>query len=148
MRHITPFRIAAVLLVLFCIGHTAGGMLRRESLGAEADAVFAHMKSVHFSFNGADCTWYGFWFGFGLTASLFLALSAVIAWQLDRVPTAAWPPVSVIAWSLIAVQAVNTFLSWRYFFAAPTLIDATVVVLMTWGTVRKNLAYRHSRSRP
>ena len=84
VKHVTPFRIAAVLLILFCAGHTAGGMLGQKSVGPESDAVFAQMKAVHFAFNGSDCTWYGFWFGFGLTASLFLLLSAIIAWQLDK----------------------------------------------------------------
>ena len=46
MKYLGPYRIAAYLLVLFCIGHTAGGMLSQKSLGPEADAVFAAMKSV------------------------------------------------------------------------------------------------------
>lgn len=138
MKHVTPFRIAAVLLLLFCAGHTAGGMLAQESLGPEADAVFAQMKAVHFDFNGSECTWYGFWFGFGLTASLFLLLSAIIAWQLDKVPPAAWSAVSVIAWSLIAVHAANTFLSWKYFFIGPTIFGGVIAALMAWGTIRKS----------
>ena len=140
MKRITPFRIAAVLLLIFCAGHTAGGMLSQKSLGPEADAVFAQMKATHFVFNGSDCTWYGFWFGFGLTASLFLLLSAIIAWQLDKVTPAAWRAVSVIAWSLIAVHAVNTFLSWKYFFIGPAMFGGIVTVLLAWGTIRKNSA--------
>jgi hypothetical protein len=140
MKHVTPFRIATVLLVLFCAAHTAGGMLAQKSLGAEADAVFAQMKAVHFNFNGSDCTWYGFWFGFGMTASLLLLLSAIIAWQLDKVPPAAWPSVSVIAWSLVAVHAVNTYLSWKYFFIGPTIFGGVTTALLAWGTVRKKSA--------
>ena len=45
-----------MLLVLFCFGHTAGGMLSEKSVGSEADAVFASMKSVHFTFGGATVT--------------------------------------------------------------------------------------------
>jgi hypothetical protein len=44
------------------------------------------MKVIEFNFNGATCTWYGFWFGFGLTASIFFLFSTIIAWQLDNVP--------------------------------------------------------------
>jgi len=138
MKRITPFRIAAVLLIVFCAGHTGGGMLAQKSLGPQADAVFAQMKAVHFVFNGSDCTWYGFWFGFGMTSSLFLLLSAIIAWQLDKVGPAAWPAVSVIAWSLIAAHAANAFLSWKYFFLGPAVIGVLVTALMTWGTLRKN----------
>jgi len=137
VKRITPFRIASVLLLLFCAGHTAGGMLAQKSLGPDSDAVFARMKAVHFVFKGSDCTWYGFWFGFGMTTSLFLLLSAIIAWNLDKVPRPAWPSVSVIAWSLIAVHAANTYLSWRYFFLGPTMIGAVVTALMAWGAIRK-----------
>jgi hypothetical protein len=137
MRRVTPFRIAAVLLIIFCAGHTAGGMLAQDSLGTDADAVFAQMKAVHFAFQGSDCTWYGFWFGFGMTTSLFLLLSAIIAWQLEKVPPAAWSAVSVIAYSLVAVHAVNTFLSWKYFFIGPAVFSAVVTALLAWGTSRK-----------
>ena len=138
MKRITPFRIAAVLLILFCVGHTGGGMLAPKSLGPESDVVFAQMRAVHFRFNGADCTWYGFWFGFGLTVSLFLLSSAIIVWQLDKLPRAAWGSASVIAWSLIAAHAANTVLSWRYFFMGPAIFGAAITGLMTWGTIRKS----------
>lgn len=91
MKLFTPFRAASVLLAIFCIMHTAGGMLAQKSLGPASDGVFEAMKRVHFEFNGADCTWYGFWFGFGLTATLFLLLSSVIAWELDRIAADLWP---------------------------------------------------------
>ena len=28
--------------------------------------MFASMRTVHFTFNGSYCTWYGFWLAFGL----------------------------------------------------------------------------------
>src|SRR5688572_23263628 len=104
-------------------------MLGQKSLGPESDAVFSAMKSVHFTFNGADSTWYGFWFGFGLMASVFLAFSALIAWQLDKVPPASWPAVSLIAWGFVAAQACNAALSWAYFFAGPGIFATVVTVL-------------------
>ena len=39
MKHVTPFRIAAVLLAIFCVLHTAGGMLGQKSMGPASDAV-------------------------------------------------------------------------------------------------------------
>jgi hypothetical protein len=137
VKYLAPFRVASVLLVIFCVMHTAGGMLAQKSLGAESDAVFAAMKRVHFEFNGADSTWYGFWFGFGLTASVFLLLSAIVAWQLERVPASDWPRVSVIAWSLCASQAVNTVLAWKYFFAGPGVFGIVITVLIAVGAVMK-----------
>ena len=66
LKSVTFYRAATLLLLFFCAGHTIGGMLLQSSRGAEADAVFEAMKTVEFNFNGATCTWYNFWFGFGL----------------------------------------------------------------------------------
>lgn len=137
MKYFTPFRIATYLLLLFCAAHTGGGMLSEKSLGFKADGVFALMKAVHFDFNGSDCTYYGFWFGFGITVSVFLLLSAVIAWQLDKVPASAWPAVSVIAWALVVSHAVNAFIGWKYFFLGPALFGIAITALMAYGAHRK-----------
>jgi len=132
-----PFRSAAYLLVLYCLLHTAGGMRATRSFGAEADAVFDQMKTVQFVFNGSPSTWYGFWFGFGIMFSVFLILSAVIAWQLNKVAPAAWSNVSVIAWALCLAHLVTAFLSWKYFFLAPALFGVAISSLTAYGAYRK-----------
>ena len=137
MKHFTLFRIAAYLTLLFCTAHTAGGMLAQKSLGPAADAVFAAMKSTHFDFNGADSTWYGFWFGFGLTVSAFLVLVAVVAFVLDRVTPDVWPQVQVIAWALVVAMTFNGIIAWRYFFAGPTAFSVVIVGLLVAGAIRK-----------
>ena len=142
MKFVSPFRVASVLLAIFCVLHTAGGMLAQKSLGPASDAVFDAMKQVHFVFNGADCTWYGFWFGFGLTATIFLLFSAVVAWELDRVPAELWPRLRVIAWSLVAAQVANTVLAWKYFFAGPGTFGILISLLLAAGILRKSAAQR------
>jgi len=137
VKSVTPFRAASILLVVFSVMHTAGGMLAQASLGAASDTVFEAMKRVHFTFNGADCTWYGFWFGFGLTATIFLLLSAVLAWQLERMPAELWPRVRVIAGTLVAGQVANTVLAWKYFFAGPGVFGVLISLLLVAGMVRK-----------
>src|SRR5271166_2551139 len=116
-KYVATYRIATYLLVVFCAGHTVGGMLTQKSLGAESDAVFSMMKTVHFNFNGGDCTWYGFWLAFGLMASAFLLFSAVVAWTLADVAPSQWSMVAPVAWALFASHVCNAVLSWRYFFA-------------------------------
>ena len=147
MRFLTPYRIAAYLLLFFVAGHTGGGMLAQKSMGPESDAVFEAMKRVHFTFNGSDSTWYGFWFGFGLTVSLFLLLSVVIAWQLDKVEPSAWPAVSVIAWAFTLCYAGVAALSFKYFFVGPGTFSVLVVLLTAFGAFRKSKAVRYSGQR-
>jgi hypothetical protein len=140
MKYLSPFRLASYLLLVFFAGHTAGGMLAQKSLGPDADAVFASMKAVHFTFKGATTSWYGIWFAFGLLASVFLLFSAIAAWQLDKVNAASWPSVSVIAWALVASHACNAVLSWTYFFAGPGIFATIVTILLAAGALLKQRA--------
>jgi hypothetical protein len=140
VRYLGVYRIATYLLVLFCALHTAGGMLAQKSLGSESDAVFSSMKAVHFNFNGADCTWYGFWFAFGLTTSVFLLLSAAVSWTLASLTREHWASVSPIAWALFVSHAVQVYLSWRYFFAGPAIDSISITVLLGVGAFRRGRA--------
>ena len=146
MRHLSAYRIASLLLVLFFAGHTAGGMLSQKSLGPGADAVFEAMKRVHFNFNGSTCTWYGFWFAFGLMVSAFLLFSAIAAWQLDKVPPEGWPVVSTIAWALVASHLCNAVLSWGYFFVGAGLLASAITLLLGAGAFRKQLQVARRRA--
>lgn len=127
-----------MLLLVFCLMHTGGGMLAQKSLGPASDTVFSAMKRTHFDFNGADCTWYGFWFGFGLTVSIFLLLSAIVAWELERVPSELWPHLQVIAWAFVFSHVANTVLAWKYFFAGPGVFGILISLLLAVGTARKS----------
>jgi hypothetical protein len=148
VRYLSLYRIATYLLVLFCVLHTAGGMLAQKSLGPDSDAVFSSMKAVHFNFNGADCTWYGFWFAFGLTASVFLLFSAAVSWTLASVTREHWASAAPIAWALFASHAFHAFLSWRYFFAGPGVFSTVITALLGVGAFRKSRAAAASASAP
>jgi len=137
MKYLGPFRVATYLTVLFFLGHTGGGMLAQKSLGPESDAVFAQMKSVQFTFNGATCTWYGFWFGFGLLFSAFLAFSAVVSWHFSTISPENWPPVALIAWGLFAMHVIGAVLGFAYFGLAPGVSASLIAVLIAIGAVRK-----------
>jgi len=140
MRYLTPFRIAAALLVIFCAFHTAGGMLSHASFGPESDAVVRAMKSVRVDFNGSIGTWYGFWLGLGLIVSVFLLFSAIAAWQLDRIDPATWPAVSPLAWVFAASHAATAALTWRYFFAGAGITATLVTLFLVLGAWRKQRA--------
>jgi hypothetical protein len=137
MKYLSPYRIACYLSVLFCVAHTIGALLTEPSFGMPAHAVFELMKSVKFDCDGASCTWYGFWFGFGITVSLFLLVSAIIAWQLDKVTPENWPVVSVIAWALFAVHVINVAICWKYFFVAAGVSQTLIAIFLGIGALRK-----------
>jgi hypothetical protein len=148
VKYFGAYRVATYLLVLFCAGHTAGGMLAQKSLGSESDAVFSSMKAAHFDFNGADCTWYGFWFAFGLMTSVFLLFSALVAWTLAGVSPSHWSMVAPIAWALFASHVCNAVLSWGYFFAGPGVLSTAIAALLGIGAYRKGRAVTESAHVP
>ena len=136
MKYLDAHRLAAVLLLLFCAAHTFGGMSGRGSLGP-GDAVFAQMKSVHFVFNGSDCTFWGFWFGFGLVTSLFLLFSALVSWRLASVAPGDWHVVAPIAWALFASHIANAVLTFRYFFTGAAALASVIALLLGVGAVKR-----------
>ena len=136
MKYLSPYRLATYLLVLFCLGHTIGGMLLQQSLGLAADAVFLSMKTIHFTFNGSETSWYNFWFCFGLIASVFLLFSAVTAWTLAGVGPGEWKKVRPIAWALFVAHVANAALTWIYCFAAAGVLAAIIALLLGIGLMR------------
>jgi hypothetical protein len=137
LPQISLYKTATILLLIFCTAHTIGGMLLPHHHSPEADAVFASMKTVTFTFNGATCTWYNFWFGFGISASISQLLSATIAWQLDKVKGEEWGVVSGIAWALVASHGCGMVISWSYFHAGAGVLSTVVTGLLALGAWRK-----------
>jgi hypothetical protein len=131
---VRPSRIAAGLLSVFAAPHTIGGLMFPPNNGP--DAVLASMKSTHFDFKRSDCTFYGFHLGFGLMVSVYLVLSVVMAWVLGGERVAQNPAMKdtlrPLAWALLISNLAAAALSWRYFFIAPAVISAVVVLLLAW----------------
>jgi len=128
-------RIAAVLLFVFCAGHTAGTVLGRSPAPA-ADAVLSAMRTVHFDFHGVDRTFYNMFLGLAALTSVYLAGSALFAWMLSSVDAAAWRTVRAPAWALAIAQLGTATVAWLAFFPGPALLSSAAVVLLIVGNVR------------
>lgn len=138
MKYFNLYRISTVLLVFFCVTHTAGGMLSRVSRGKEADAVLSSMKSVHFEVQGASCTYYDFYFGFGLMVSVFFLFSALVTWNLGGLDSRGRAASAPIAWGLFGSFVITAALSWLYFFIAPGVTATLIAILLGLTCVKKN----------
>ena len=135
MRAAYLYRMAAVLLVLFAAGHTAG-FLTFKPPTAEAMAVRDAMMDVHFQVKNSEFSYGGFYRGFGLFVTAYLLFSAFLAGYLAK------HPAPVIGWALCAVQAVSLVLSWVYFAAAPALFSALVVACLGGATLSSQTVTR------
>ena len=127
-----PYRIAAVVLVLFAAGHTFGFLSFRPS-SAEGLAVYNAMNSVQFDFNGAVRSYAEFYTGFGLLVTVYLLFCAFLAWHLGGLAARQPRSIVVLAWAFVAVQSASLVLSVLYFFLVPALLSAVIVVCLLWA---------------
>jgi hypothetical protein len=133
------YRIAAVLTLLFAVGHTVGFLQSDPSWGV--DSLLSSMKSIHFTLQGFSRSYWDFFVGFGLFLTVFLLFAAVLAWQLGGVATETLAGMRVISWTFALCFAAITVLSWRYFFAIPLVFSFLITVclsLAAWRSARKS----------
>jgi hypothetical protein len=136
MRLFNLYRIASILLIVFLLSHTLGGMLSGRSHGIAADTVLATMKGVRFDCMGSDCTYYGYYFGFGLLFSVFLLFSAWLAWFLGGLAPAELARLAPVTWAFFASHVLVAALGWAYFFIAPQIVSTLIAVLLGSACVR------------
>jgi hypothetical protein len=120
------YRIAAVLILLFAIGHSAGFPWSDPGWGVD----LRPMRSSHFNVMGFSRTYWDFYIGFGLFGSVFLILAAILAWQLGSLPAQARSLMRCTAWALASCFAAVTVLSWMYFFIIPIAFGAAITVCL------------------
>ena len=138
MRASMFYRIAAVLLLLFAVGHTLG--FRQSDPKWGVDALLVSMRSIHFDLQGFSRTYWDFFSAFGLFFSVFLLFAAVLAWLLGRLPAETLAHVRNIGWALAICFVAVTALSWRYTFTIPIVFSALITVCLTaaaWLSARQ-----------
>ena len=132
----TFYRISAVLLILFALGHTLG-FSQPPDPAWKADAVVASMKSVHFDILGSQRNYWDFFLGDGYTVSIFFVFAAILGWQFARVS-----PAKSVAWAFAATFACLTILSCIYLFVVPivfsSLITVSLGVAAWYGPMRES----------
>src|SRR6201987_4243945 len=114
MRASTFYRIAAVLLLLFAVGHTLG--FRQSDPKWGVDTLIGAMRSTHFDAQGFSRSYWDFFVGAGLFVGVFLLFAAILAWQLGGLPAETLALMRGTTWALALCFAALTVLSWRYLF--------------------------------
>ena len=122
------YRIAAVLLVLFAIGHTLG--FRQDNPQWGATSVIRAMQATHFDAQGFNRSYWDFFSAFGLFFSVFALFAAALAWQLAGFSAEALANVRGIQWSLALCFLAITGLSLRYAFTLPIVFSAVITVCL------------------
>jgi hypothetical protein len=120
------YRIAAVLLLLFAVGHTLG--FRQSDPAWGVDALLGSMRSIHFDVQGFSRTYWDLFTAAGFCVGVFYLFSAILAWQLGGLPAATLAMMRGTAWAFALCFAAITVVSWRYLFILP-IVFAIVITL-------------------
>ncbi len=123
------YRSAAVLTLLFDMGHTFG--FRQSDPAWGVDALVASMRSIHFDVQGFNRTYWDLFVGAGFSVSVFLLFMAVLAWQFGGLAAEALTLLRGPAWALALCFLAMTIVSWRYLFALPIVFLFLITVCLT-----------------
>lgn len=124
------YRIAAALSFMFFLGHTLGAVVRAPYFNAAASSVRSSMESVVFPCNGANCTWFGFYLGFGIIVSVFLIFAAFLLWFLGGLPETTRVLMRPVTIALLLAFAVLIVVSKAYFFPIPLAFSILITALL------------------
>ena len=127
------FRISAVILLLFAVGHTFG-FLSFKPPTEQGMAVREAMTNVHFEVGGKIFSYGGFYRGFGLSATISMLFEAFVCWFLGGLARRNPREVTAIGWALVVQQIAGMVLSVMYFGMPPTVFSAVLTVCIIAAT--------------
>src|SRR5271165_4805724 len=123
------YRIAAVLLLLFAVGHTLG--FRQSDPTWGVDALLGSMRSIHFDVQGFDRTYWDLFTAAGFCVGVYYLFSAILAWQLGGLPAPALALMRGTSWAFALCFAAITVVSWRYLFVLPIVFSIVITLSLT-----------------
>lgn len=135
------YRIAAVLLLLFAIGHTVDFRQSDPSWGV--DGLLNSMRTIHFNLLGFSRSYWELFEGNGFTVGVLFLFAAILAWQLGGLPAATLAQMPYIAWMFALCFAAITVVSWRYLFIVPIAFSLLVTLCLA---VAAWLSDRHAQA--
>src|SRR6476661_9521279 len=123
------YRIAAVLLLLFALGHTLG--FRQSDPAWGVDTLLGSMRSIHFEVQGFNRTYWDLFVAAGFSVGVLYLFAAILAWQLGGLPVATLALMRGTTWAFALSFAAITVVSWRYLFIIPIAFSIAITVCLT-----------------
>src|ERR1700691_6287034 len=129
MNASTFYRIAAVLLLLFAVGHTLG--FRQSDPKWGVDALLGSMRSIHFDVQGFNRTYWDLFVAARFSVGAVYLFAAVFAWQVGSMAGATLALMRVTLWTFALCFAAITVVSWRYLFILPIVFSSVITACLT-----------------
>jgi hypothetical protein len=143
MKASTLYRIAAVLLLLFALGHTLG--FRQSDPTWGVDAMLGSMRSIHFEIQGFNRSYWDLFTAAGFSVGVLYLFAAILAWQLGGLPAATLALMRGTAWAFAFCFAIITVVSCRYLFIMPIVFSLVITLFLiaaAWLSARQASAPR------
>jgi len=121
-------RIAAVISLLFTVGHTLGGWTDWSPMGD--NDVLKAMKAVHFDTMGANRTYHDFFIGFGYSISVAMLLQTVLLWQLASIARSSTVSLRPLIGAFVLASVASAVLAWRFIFPIPALFSLALTACL------------------
>jgi hypothetical protein len=122
------YRIAAILLLLFAVGHTFG--FRQSDPTWGVDAMLASMRSIHFDVQGSSRTYWDLFSAAGFCVGIFDFFAAVLAWQLGNLPAGTLSLMRSTVWAFAICFAAIAIISCLYLFLLPIVFSVAVTLCL------------------
>ena len=132
------YRIAAVLLLLFAVGHTLGFRQSDPSWGV--DALLGSMRSIHFDVQGFHRSYWDLFVAAVFSVGVLYLFAAILAWQLGGLPAATLALMRGTAWAFALSFAAITVVSLIYLFIIPIVFSIVITSCLTaaaWLSARQ-----------
>ena len=132
------YRIAAVLLLLFAVGHTLG--FRQSDPKWGVDVLLGSMRSIHFDVQGFSRTYWDLFVAAGFSVGVLYLFAAILAWQLGGLPATTLALMRGTARAFALCFAAITIVSWRYLFIIPIAFSIVITLCLTaaaWLSARQ-----------
>jgi hypothetical protein len=129
MNASTFYRIAAVLLLLFALGHTLG--FRQSDPKWGVDALLGSMRSIRFDVQGFKRTYWDLFVAAGFSVGVFYLFAAILAWQMGGLPAPTLALMRGTAWAFALCFAAITVVSWRYLFILPIAFSMLITLCLS-----------------
>ena len=131
MRPSLPLRAASIVMLLFAIGHSSGGLSLWSPAG-ETDVLRA-MRAFHFDTLGVSRSYLDFYIAFGYTLGVYQLLQAIVFWQLATLAKTDAARIRPLIGAFLLAAVASTALAWRFLFVIPVVFCCMLVVCLAFA---------------
>ena len=141
MRQVILLRAAAIVGLLFAIGHLMGGLKKWSPMSD--NPVLEQMTNVRFEVMGTSRTYLDFYQGFGWSIGILMLMQAALLWQFSSLARQRFDRVRPMVAVIAIANVVSALLTLKFLFLVPALFSfafAALLVAACFGGGRKGAA--------